>query len=127
MRVRTAAPFNRCSSTSTCAHRARTGEWNTGWRHGVGFTQWTGSHPQRDAFDRVCALSEAVHEARALAREAGGERIPGLAEELEAGLWHLLRAEMSCSVSRGEGWIARAHADLDEAERHPGRARQPLH
>ena len=104
----------------------RTGAWNTGWHDGVGFTQWTGSQRQRDALARVRALSAAIHEARAFAGEAGGRRIPGLAEQIEAGLWHLLRAETSCNFYWGEAWVARAHADLDEAERHRSRAWQLL-
>jgi hypothetical protein len=40
------------------------GAWNTGWHHGHGFVQWTGSQTQRDALTEVTALSAAVHEAR---------------------------------------------------------------
>lgn len=103
-----------------------TGAWNTGWHHGGDFAQWTGSRPQREALDRVRALSAEIHQARACAGENGGRRIPGLPEELESSLRHLLRAETSCNFYWGEAWVGRAHAELDQAERHRRRATQLL-
>ena len=40
------------------------GAWNTGWHHGTGFVQWTGSTAQQQALTRVAELSEAVDAAR---------------------------------------------------------------
>jgi 4-alpha-glucanotransferase len=87
---------------------------------------WTGAAAQRDALDRVRRLSAGIHEAR---RQAAEERSRdgGLWQELEASLWRLLRAETSCNFFWGEAWVARAHGDLDHAERHLARARSLLH
>jgi alpha-amylase/alpha-mannosidase (GH57 family) len=41
--------------------RVATGAWNTGWHHGRGFTQWTGSQTQRDVIDRYALLSQRLH------------------------------------------------------------------
>ncbi|WP_462320952.1 glycoside hydrolase family 57 [Halochromatium sp.] len=38
--------------------RIATGAWNTGWHHGTGFTQWTGSQTQRDVIDRYAEVSQ---------------------------------------------------------------------
>jgi alpha-amylase/alpha-mannosidase (GH57 family) len=54
----------------------RPGAWNTGWHHGSGFTQWTGSHVQRAALDRVAVTSQAVHAARQDAGPAGPSTPP---------------------------------------------------
>ncbi|GIE94530.1 hypothetical protein [Paractinoplanes rishiriensis] len=78
----------------------RTGAWNTGWHHGTGFTQWTGSQAQRDALDRVGRVSALVH-----------------AAPREDSLWPLLRAQTSCHLYWGEAWVPRCHEDLDRAER----------
>lgn len=83
--------------------RVGTGAWNTGWHHGHGFMQWTGSAAQRDALARVEETSRAVHEAR---RRLGEHA-------LESALWLLLRAETSCNFFWGEAWVARAHRDMD--------------
>ncbi len=87
-----------------------TGAWNTGWHHGRGFTQWTGSQAQKDVLARTRALSERLHRLRS----AGGEIDP---ERLEPALWPLLRAETSCNLFWGEAWVGKAHADLDRSER----------
>ena len=100
-----------------------TAAWNTGWHHGRGFVQWTGSQDQKDAHARVEAISAAVHEARA---QAMGRHDAGLWFELDEALWRLLRAETSCNFFWGEDWVPRAHADLDEAERHVAAARTIL-
>jgi alpha-amylase/alpha-mannosidase (GH57 family) len=83
----------------------RTGAWNTGWHHGVGFVQWTGSQAQKDALERVAATSRAV---RGFV-QAG--------QAVEEAHWRLLRAETSCNFFWGEAWLPRCHHDLDEATR----------
>jgi 4-alpha-glucanotransferase len=85
----------------------RTGAWNTGWHHGLGFTQWTGSAAQRAALTSIATTSAAVNSARA-------DR-PGV--DVEAALWRLLRAETSCNLYWGEAWVDRCDADLAEALR----------
>ena len=92
--------------------KVNTGAWNTGWHHGHGFLQWTGSQAQKDVLERIASTSEAVH----AARWEAGER--HLADEhlhylLEQAMWRLLRAETSCNIFWGEAWVPRAHADLD--------------
>lgn len=98
-----------------------TGAWNTGWHHGHGFLQWTGSQAQRDGLARVAETSRAVHAARWKA----GERYPedqGLHDQLEEAMWHLLRAETSCNFYWGEAWVGRAHRDLDDCWSHLNQA-----
>jgi hypothetical protein len=85
----------------------RTGAWNTGWHHGTGFVQWTGSAAQRDALDRIVRLSATVHAARPAT---------GRPDRLEPALWRVLRAETSCNLYWGEEWVPRCHADLDAAQ-----------
>ena len=99
----------------------RTGAWNTGFHHGIGFVQWTGSQMQRDAWSRLQEVSQAIHDARWEA----GERNAG-AEEwrlLDEALWRLLRAETSCHFFWGESWVQRAHDGLDDALVWLGKAR----
>ena len=93
------------------------GAWNTGWHHGTGFVQWTGSTAQQQALTRVAELSEAVHAARrnAIAIGAGN---PDLYRHLEDALAMVLRAETSCNFFWGEAWVQRCHDDLDQATRH---------
>jgi alpha-amylase/alpha-mannosidase (GH57 family) len=105
--------------------RVRTGAWNTGWHHGTGFGQWTGSQAQRDAFARVAETSRAVHELRRQAGERGRAN-PLLARALEEATWHLLRAETSCNVYWGEAWVDRCHRDLDTAWSSLEQARERL-
>lgn len=90
------------------------GAWNTGWHDGHGFTQWTGSHSQQQALERVCETSDVIHRARWAAGEAAStaEREWTLLEEA---MWHLLRAETSCNLYWGEAWVHRCHEDLDRA------------
>ncbi|MGA7979079.1 MAG: glycoside hydrolase family 57 [Chromatiaceae bacterium] len=94
--------------------RVRTGAWNTGWHHGVGFVQWTGSETQKQGLKAVQAVSQALHETR---RQAGAQALTDAEtrHELEQALWHLLRAETSCNFYWGEWWVARANADLELA------------
>lgn len=89
-----------------------TGAWNTGWHHGHGFVQWTGSPAQRDALKRVSEASRLVHDAHAHVADQGA-RNPQLAFWLEEAMWHLLRAETSCNLFWGEAWVPNAHRDLD--------------
>jgi hypothetical protein len=91
--------------------KVKTGAWNTGWHHGIGFIQWTGSQMQKDAFARVKQTSEAFHE---LERQASDTvKTPHLLYKLEEARWHLLRAETSCNFYWGEEWVDRCHRDLD--------------
>ena len=56
------------------------GAWNTGWHHGTGFLQWSGSPAQQAALTRVAELSEAVDAARRNAISIGAarpRRVPG--------------------------------------------------
>jgi 4-alpha-glucanotransferase len=92
-----------------------TAAWNTGWHHGRGFTQWTGSDAQRRGIARCAHVSARLH---ALAARAAAERADdtALAATLEEARWRLLRAETSCNVFWGEAWVDRAVTDLDAAE-----------
>ncbi len=92
----------------------REGAWNTGWHHGRGFTQWTGSQTQKDALARVAEISGLVNAARAKAIETE-QHDPELWNALTEAQWHLLRGETSCNFYWGEDWVHRAHEDLDAA------------
>lgn len=83
----------------------RAGAWNTGWHHGVGFLQWTGSQAQRDALSRIAETSRAVRCCREMGRN------------VEPAYWRLLRAQTSCHFFWGEAWLDRAHREMDEALR----------
>lgn len=91
-----------------------TGAWNTGWHHGVGFVQWTGSQAQRDALERVAITSKQYH---ALCEKLGDalHEDPRCKYQMEEAFWHLLRAETSCHFYWGEAWVDRCHRDLDVA------------
>nr|CRH05216.1 Putative GH57 : related to a-amylase [Candidatus Magnetococcus massalia] len=97
--------------------KVRTGAWNTGWHNGVGFTQWTGSQMQKDAFSRVGEVSARFHQLQESA-EAHGRPTGHLQHELHQAHWRLLRAETSCNFFWGEAWVHRVHEDLDMVERH---------
>lgn len=91
----------------------RTGAWNTGFHHGIGFVQWTGSQIQRDAWARLAGVSKRIHDAR---WEAGLRHAsPRKKQLIEEAMWRLLRAETSCHFFWGEAWIHRAHAGMDDA------------
>ncbi len=92
----------------------RPGAWNTGWHHGVGFLQWTGSQAQRDALERVAETSRALHVLRQDSADEAN-RSPDWHARLEQAHWRLLRAETSCNFFWGEAWVQRCHRDLDEA------------
>lgn len=92
--------------------RVNTGAWNTGWHHGHGFVQWTGSDAQKHVLERVALTSRAVHDARWRI----GEQFPhdpALRQQIEQAMWRLLRAETSCNIYWGEAWVPRAHEDLE--------------
>lgn len=90
------------------------GAWNTGWHHGTGFTQWTGSPAQQHALTRVGEISQAVHAARSNAIGVGAAD-PELYRLLEEAHWRVLRAETSCHFFWGEAWVQRCHDDLTQA------------
>ena len=92
--------------------RVDTGAWNTGWHHGKGFTQWTGSQRQRDTLAAYARVSERLHATR---NRAGQPDDVALAAAIEDATWHLLRAETSCNIYWGEAWCDRAEADLTAA------------
>lgn len=96
--------------------RVRPGAWNTGWHHGVGFIQWTGSIAQREALSRVFEISRMYH---AFCRDAEMRKklSPEVQKCLSEAYWHLLRAETSCNYFWGMEWVERAHADLNETIR----------
>jgi len=89
-----------------------TAAWNTGWHHGGGFVQWTGSGMQQEALARVRITSEALHRARRKAEQRGDQ---GALSALDQAWWRLLRAETSCNFYWGEAWVQRCHDDLDAA------------
>ena len=89
--------------------RVSSGAWNTGWHHGHGFVQWTGSQAQKDALERVWRVSEAFHGAQR------PDAPPAVQHALHEAQWRLLRAETSCNLYWGEAWVGRCHADLDGA------------
>jgi 4-alpha-glucanotransferase len=91
----------------------REGAWNTGWHHGTGFLQWTGSQSQKDALQRVAETSRAVHEARD--RATSNVNHGQLLHEIEQAYWRVLRAQTSCNFFWGEAWVHRCHQDLNDA------------
>ena len=91
----------------------REGAWNTGWHHGTGFLQWTGSQSQKDALERVAQTSQAFHLARARAALRANDN--QIQNHLEQAFWRLLRAETSCNFFWGQNWVPRCHHDLDAA------------
>jgi hypothetical protein len=84
---------------------------DTGWHHGTGFLQWTGSNAQRQALERIHEFSGVLHKTAALARHDPACR------DLEEARWRLLRAQTSCNLFWGENWVHRIHDDLNDA--HP--------
>jgi alpha-amylase/alpha-mannosidase (GH57 family) len=92
--------------------KVREGAWNTGWHHGTGFVQWTGSQAQKDALKRVAETSGALH---AKQRQNAGHEDGRIQHELNEAFWRVLRAETSCNFFWGEAWVQRCHEDLDEA------------
>ncbi|OQW91219.1 MAG: glycoside hydrolase family 57, partial [Thiotrichaceae bacterium IS1] len=78
----------------------RTGAWNTGWHHGTGFVQWTGSQTQRDALQRVTEMSVQFHDLQKKTVQLG-LREPEVYHHLTEAQWQLLRAETSCNFYWG--------------------------
>jgi 4-alpha-glucanotransferase len=95
------------------------GAWNTGWHHGEGFVQWTGSAEQRAALSYLAEVSGRVHHAL----DASNGHHP----ELEAARTHVLRAETSCNFYWGAAWVERAFADLDRAAELVAHAQTTVH
>ncbi len=93
----------------------KTAAWNTGWHHGRGFTQWTGSDAQRRTIARCAHISARLHAATAEAAETAADD-NALAAIIEEARWRLLRAETSCNVFWGDAWVDRAISDLDASE-----------
>jgi hypothetical protein len=89
--------------------RVSTGAWNTGWHHGIGFVQWTGSQIQKDALARLWDISRQYHTLQIDADE------PEIRRHLQEAQWRILRAETSCNFYWGEAWVNRCHSDLDAA------------
>jgi hypothetical protein len=94
--------------------KVKTGAWNTGWHHGEGFLQWTGSDAQKYALQRVGETSAAFH---ALVMELAPTLAsdPRRQHQINEAHWLLLRAETSCNFYWGEAWVQRTHDDLDAA------------
>ena len=92
------------------------GAWNTGWHHGTGFIQWTGSQAQQEALIRLAEISQAVYAARYNAIAISAQD-PELYRLLEEAHWRVLRAETSCNFFWGEAWLHRGHHNLDQASR----------
>ena len=105
--------------------KVNTGAWNTGWHHGTGFLQWTGSDAQKQALARVKEVSDALQAAGNKARERHADSA-AVTAELEQARWRLLRAETSCNFFWGEDWVHKAHADLDAAQQHLAQAIERL-
>jgi hypothetical protein len=97
--------------------KVRAGAWNTGWHHGAGFLQWTGSQAQKDALSRLHEFSHALHGTEAVVKELKLDA-PEIAFQLEQARWRLLRAETSCNLYWGEAWVHRLHEDLKDAQQH---------
>jgi len=93
--------------------RIREGAWNTGWHHGTGFVQWTGSQAQKDALVRITETSRAIHNLRQ--RASVHQNNAAVQHEIEQALWRLLRAETSCNFFWGEAWVNRCYQDLEAA------------
>lgn len=89
----------------------QTGAWNTGWHHGAGFVQWTGSQAQKDALARIYEASNAFHALREELQDALNDSQRYY--HIQEAHWLLLRAETSCNLYWGEDWVQRCHNDLD--------------
>lgn len=100
---------------TTSEVNVKTGAWNTGWHHGVGFLQWTGSDTQKEGLQRIHQVSQTYHSLRKETEQLSSGS-PELAYNLHEAQWRLLRAETSCNLYWGEAWVPRLHADLTEAE-----------
>ncbi|MFA5137940.1 MAG: glycoside hydrolase family 57 [Elusimicrobiota bacterium] len=92
--------------------KVNSGAWNTGWHHGAGFVQWTGSARQKEALGRVSQVSGQLHR---LERRVA-DHDPSQRRLLNEATWRLLRAETSCNFFWGEAWVDRCHDDLNAAD-----------
>ncbi len=106
--------------------RVATGAWNTGWHHGKGFTQWTGSVAQRQTYTDYAQFSAELTAARAQTTALHGEALTTLEAMLEEATWRLLRAETSCNTYWGEAWVEYAQVDLRAARAALDAAKQRL-
>lgn len=104
----------------------KTGAWNTGWHHGEGFVQWTGSDDQKAGLARIHQVSADFHGIRERVSRAAAPPPGSLQHHLHEAHWLLLRAETSCNLYWGEEWVPRLHADLDGAAWHLEQARMQL-
>jgi alpha-amylase/alpha-mannosidase (GH57 family) len=104
--------------------KVSTAAWNTGWHHGVGFVQWTGSQQQKDALERVKLTSDAFHETYQELEKGKKLSVGERGRHMAEAHWRLLRAETSCNFYWGEAWVDRCHADLDCAWDHMNAAKE---
>ena len=92
------------------------GAWNTGWHHGTGFIQWTGSQA-RPGGPHQARRDQPSRIRRSLQRHRHFSSGPRLYRLLEEAHWRVLRAETSCNFFWGEAWLHRGHHNLDQASR----------
>ena len=103
----------------------RAGAWNTGWHHGVGFQQWTGSQTQKDALQRLHDFSADLHATGAKAKELKFGKA-AFNSALEQARWRMLRAETSCNLFWGEAWVHRIDDDLKASAPYLEKAKREL-
>jgi alpha-amylase/alpha-mannosidase (GH57 family) len=80
----------------------QTGAWNVGSTSGYDFSQWAGSASQRRALEEIWRLRKVYGDLQAA---CAGERAEAIEQLLGRAREHLLRAETSCYLFWGEGWI----------------------
>jgi hypothetical protein len=93
----------------------RTGAWNTGFHHGVGFVQWTGSQMQRDAWARLGrgqpGAARGARRSLVPLRQRRTATLPG------RGVVALVARGNQLPFLLGRGsWVSRAHAGLDDTQ-----------
>ncbi|MBN2037438.1 MAG: hypothetical protein JW768_11905 [Chitinispirillaceae bacterium] len=93
--------------------QVNTGAWNTGWHHGAGFLQWTGSRRQKETLKRVEETSRLYHRLKGLVCSSAG--CAGHDHLLNEAYWRLLRAQTSCNFYWGEEWVDKSNLDLNLA------------
>jgi hypothetical protein len=93
--------------------RVATGAWNTGWHHGTGFTQWTGSNTQREVIARYGAVSARLHPW--LERLEQAERHPGTAESTAVPRPRALPADKPSSYTAAASRIPNPDASVGDA------------
>ncbi len=93
--------------------RIDTAAWNTGWHHGKGFLQWTGSQVQKEALTRLEQASAMFHDrANSIRDSLVGDEVHLLAEAH----FYMLKAQTSCHFFWGESWVHYCHEDIDRME-----------